>query len=255
MKILKPHPIIAVAATGAVIACGAAFAQQSGTGAQAPAPAANANSIQPETTLTISAEGEVRREPDTAMLNAGVTTQAASAAEAVAENAMAMDGVFAALKKAGVADRDLQTSNFSVQPQYDYSSRKDGEPPRITGYQATNQLSVKVRDLDTLGETLDAMVSSGGNTFNGLSFGLSDEDTARDEARRDAIAKAQARAELYADAVGMQVARIVTINESSGFSGPQPMAEMRMAASDASTKIARGEVGYTVNVNVTFELR
>ena len=166
-----------------------------------------------------------------------------------------MDGVFAALKKAGGADRDLQTSNFSVQPQYDYSNREDGQPPRITGYQATNQLSVKVRDLDTLGETLDAMVSSGGNTFNGLSFGLSDEDTARDEARRDAIAKAQARAELYADAVGMQVARIVTISESSGYSGPQPMAEMRMVASDASTKIARGEVGYTVNVNVTFELR
>lgn len=221
----------------------------------APLESAHPNSIQPETTLNISAEGSVNREPDIAFLNTGVQSQGATAQEAMAANREAMNGVFDALKKAKVSDKDMQTSNFSLQPQYDYSNRKNGEPPRLVGYTASNQLTVKVRDLDTLGETMDALVGAGGNTFSGLSFALDDDRAARNEARDIAMKEAIARAELYAKAAGYQVARIVTISESGNYR-PQPMAMARMEmASDRSTPIAAGEVGYSVTVNVVFELR
>lgn len=213
------------------------------------------NSIQPETTLSISAEGSVNREPDIAFLNAGVQTRGETAQAAMSANSAAMNGVFDALAAADVDRSDMQTSNFSLQPQYDYSNRQSGEPPRLTGYQASNQLTVRVRDLDNLGETMDALVSAGGNTFSGLNFALEDDRAAKNAARDIAMKEAIARAELYAAASGYEVARVVTINESGGFS-PQPMAMMAEARSmDRSTPIASGEVGYLVTVNVTFELR
>lgn len=213
------------------------------------------NSIQPETTLSISAEGSVNREPDIAFLNAGVQTQGETAQAAMSANSAAMNGVFDALAAADVDRSDMQTSNFSLQPQYDYSNRQSGEPPRLTGYQASNQLTVRVRDLDNLGETMDALVSAGGNTFSGLNFALEDDRAAKNAARDIAMKEAIARAELYAAASGYEVARVVTINESGGFS-PQPMAMMAEARNmDRSTPIASGEVGYSVTVNVTFELR
>lgn len=213
------------------------------------------NSIQPETTLSISAEGSVNREPDIAFLNAGVQTQGETAQAAMSANSAAMNGVFDALAAADIDRSDMQTSNFSLQPQYDYSNRQSGEPPRLTGYQASNQLTVRVRDLDNLGETMDALVSAGGNTFSGLNFALEDDRAAKNAARDIAMKEAIARAELYAAASGYEVARVVTISESGGFS-PQPMAMMAEARSmDRSTPIASGEVGYSVTVNVTFELR
>ena len=213
------------------------------------------NSIQPETTLDISAEGTVNREPDIAYLNTGVQTEGKTAEEAMAKNRTAMNGVFSALEEADIARRDLQTSNFSLQPRYDYSNRSNGEPPRLIGYTASNQLTVKVRDLTSLGETMDALVGAGGNTFSGLNFALEDDRAAKNEARQIAMREAIARAELYAAASGYEVARVVTISESGGYR-PQPMAMMAEARSmDASTPIASGEVGYSVTVNVQFELR
>lgn len=212
------------------------------------------NSIQPETTLSISAEGSVNREPDIAFLNAGVQTQAQTAQAAMSANSAAMNGVFDALAGADIDRRDMQTSNFSLQPQYDYSNRDNGQP-RLTGYQASNQLTVKVRDLDTLGETMDALVSAGGNTFSGLNFALEDDRAAKNAARDLAMKEAIARAELYAAASGYEVARVVTISESGGMR-PQPMQMMAEArAMDRATPIASGEVGYSVTVNVVFELR
>lgn len=212
------------------------------------------NSIQPETTISLTAEGSVLRDPDIAYLTAGVQTQDETAQAAMQANATAMNGVFAALEAANVERRDMQTSNFSLQPQYDYSSRSSGQP-RLTGYQASNQLSVLVRDLDSLGETMDALVGAGGNTFSGLRFALEDDRAANNAARDIAMKEAIARAELYAAASGYEVARVVTISESGGFS-PQPRAVMAQARSlESSTPIASGEVGYSVTVNVTFELR
>lgn len=220
-----------------------------------PVPSGHPNSIQPETTVTISADGKVMRAPDIAIISAGVQSEAKTASEAMAANSTAMNGVFGALENANIAKKDMQTSNFSLQPRYDYSNRADGAPARLVGYTASNQLSVKVRDLDSLGETLDALVAAGGNTFSGLQFGLNDDRSAKDEARRIAMQTAIARAELYAQAAGYSVARVVTISESGGYS-PQPMARMSARAEmDNATPIASGEVGYTMTVNVVFELR
>ena len=221
-----------------------------------PLPSAHPNSIQPETTLNISAEGQVKREPDIAFITAGVQSEAKTASQAMKDNASAMNGVFRALESANVAKKDLQTSNFSLQPRYDYSSRSNGQPPRLIGYTASNQLTVKVRDLDRLGQTMDALVDAGGNTFSGLQFALDDDRAAKDEARGIAMREAITRAELYAKASGYQVARIVTISESGGYQ-PQPMAMMRSAGREMaeSTPIASGEVGYSMTVNVVFELR
>ncbi len=221
-----------------------------------PLPSAHPNSIQPETTLAISAEGKVMRSPDIAFISTGVQSEAETAATAMADNSTAMNGVFRALEAANVDKIDMQTSNLSLQPRYDYANRQNGAPPRLVGYTASNQLTVKVRDLDNLGETLDALVAAGGNTFSGLRFALNDDRAAKNEARTIAMREAQARADLYARASGYNVARVVTISESGGFT-PQPMQMARMsglAAAD-STPIASGEVGYAVTVHVTFELR
>ena len=257
-QIITARPILALAAAGALVACGTSLAQTAPAGpavpGEAPIPSSHANSIQPETTLSLSASGEVTRAPDMATITLGVQTEADTASAAMSQNAERMNRVYAALSEAGIAERDMQTSNLSLQPRYDYSNR-DGSPPKVTGYTASNQVTVKARDLDTLGTTMDTIVAEGGNTISGLNFGLEDPSEARDEARREAVKKALQRAQLYADATGYRVARIVTISESGGdYGGPVPMMSMR-AEADSSTKISGGEVGYTVDVNVTFELR
>lgn len=218
------------------------------------------NSIQPETTITVTAEASEERTPDIAFITSGVQVEADTATEAMRAQAAAMNGVFDALAKAGIETRDMQTSGLSLNPRYDNiqieeaPGRTRGER-QLSGYVASNQLTVKVRNLDKLGATLDSLVEAGGNTFSGLNFGNEDADAITDLARTQAIKNAVARAELYAAAAGMKVGRIVTINEGYS-SGPQPMAEMAMmrSVSKSSTPIAGGEVGYTVNVNVMFEL-
>ncbi|WP_158085683.1 SIMPL domain-containing protein [Henriciella aquimarina] len=261
MKPISPRPLVAIAASTLLVACGTSLAQEPSTSGPAnmsgngQMPAMSHNSIQPETTLSVSASGEVSRAPDMATITAGVQTEAKTASEAMSQNAASMDGVYSALQSAGVAERDMQTSNLSLQPRYDYSNR-DGSPPDLVGYTASNQLTVTVRDLDNLGKTMDAIVAEGGNTISGLSFGLDDPSAAQDEARRKAVEKAMERANLYAQATGYQVARIVTINETSyDRPTPMPMMAMREDASGASTKVSGGEVGYSVSVDITFELR
>lgn len=224
-------------------------------------PMMNYNSIQPETTLDVSAEGEVMRAPDIAFITAGVQADAATAQEAMQQQANAMTGVFDALAKAGVEKKDMQTSNFSLQPRYTYVEIDEGKgrtrgEQRLDGYTASNELTVKVRDLDNLGATMDSLVSAGGNTFSGISFALDNDDEVRAEARRKAVTNALSKAELYATAAGMKVGRIVTMSEGGDYS-PQPMAMMargKEMAMDASTPISGGEVGYTARVNVQFEL-
>lgn len=211
------------------------------------------NSVQPETTVSISAVGSVEKQPDIAIMTTGVQTEAKTASEAVAQNARQMESVFKAVEKAGIEKKDMQTSNFSLNPRYDYSSR--GGTQRLIGYMASNQLSVTVRDLDNLGETMDAIIAAGSNTFNGLQFALDDPSDALDEARRSAMQEARERAELYAAAAGLKVIRVITINEGGGYNPrPMPMMQARAESMDASTPIATGEVGYSVTVNVVFEL-
>lgn len=204
------------------------------------------------TLLDVVAEGQVNRVPDIAVIRAGVVSQAATAAEALAANARQMASVHAALKAAGVADRDIQTATIALNPQYRYT---DNQPPVITGYQATNSVSVKFRDIARSGSILDALVRQGANQIDGPSFTIDAIDAAGDAARIDAVRRARARAELYARALGMRVDRIVAVSEAGdgGMPGPVPQLMARAEAKD-STQLAPGEQQVTASVRIRFLL-
>jgi len=242
----------ALAATGAATGATPASAQ-----AVSPGPVVAAGNA----VLTISADGRSTRTPDLAVFNAGVTTQAKTAAAALAENAERMNAVIAALKASGIGERDIQTSNLSVNPVYgqprtDENGNVTGEPV-IIGYQASNQVDVRQRKIGNYGKTIDTLVSAGANQVSGPSFQLDNPEAANDEARMEAMKKARARAELYAKAAGMTVRRILTISESGGYA-PQPMMiyarSETMMAKGAPSPVAAGELQIGANVTVTFEL-
>lgn len=242
MKLIKAAAAFAVMATFA--APQAALAQD----------APQAVSTQ-GTLLSVSAEGKSEARPDLATINLGVTTEGQTAQAALQENARRMAALTQALRRAGIAERDIQTSNVSVYPQQQYV---EGQQPRITGYQANNTVTAKVRNIDNTGRVIDAAVAAGGNTINGVNFSHSDPNAQLDVARRNAIAEARRRAELYANALGMRVVRIVAVSEGAGYSPPVPMPMERFAARDAAvanTPISPGQIETTVSVNVTFELR
>ncbi len=206
------------------------------------------------TLLSVSASADAKRVPDVASISTGVLTQAADANAAMRANAAQMDKVMKAIRAAGIAERDIQTSGINLNPQYNYV---ENAPPTITGYQANNTVSVKVRDLSKLGKVLDTLVQQGANQVNGPSFEVDKPDEAYDEARVGALKKAQARAQTYADALGLKVRRIVSISEG-GSSFPRPMPMMRAMASDSvmskETSVAPGETTLSVNLDVVFEL-
>ncbi len=207
------------------------------------------------TLLSVAAEGMVEGRPDMAVINLGVTTEGQTAQAALQENARRMTALTQALRRAGIAERDIQTSNVSVYPQQVYG---EGQAPRITGYQANNTVTAKVRNVDNTGRVIDAAVGAGGNTVNGVSFAYQNPDAQLDAARRDAIQEARRRADLYASALNMRVHRIVAVSELGGFHPPiVPVAMERLQAADgaASTPVSPGEIETRVNVNVTFELR
>ncbi|MEO5629153.1 MAG: SIMPL domain-containing protein [Thermomonas sp.] len=206
------------------------------------------------TLLSVSASADAKRVPDVASISTGVLTQAADANAAMRANAAQMDKVMKAIRAAGIAERDIQTSGINLNPQYKYA---ENTPPTITGYQANNTVSVKVRDLSKLGKVLDTLVEQGANQVNGPSFEVDKPDEAYDEARVGALKKAQARAQTYADALGLKVRRIVSISEG-GANFPRPMPMVRAMASDAmmskETSVSPGETTLSVNLDVVFEL-
>ena len=204
------------------------------------------------TLLNVSAQGEARRVPDIARISTGVVTRAADANAAMRANAEQMAKVVAAIKAAGIADKDVQTSGINLNPSYQY---RDNQPPTITGYEANNTVSMTVRDVAKLGKILDTLTAVGANQINGPSFDVDKKDEAMDEARQKAIAAAQARAEMYAKTLGMKVRRIVSISEGGGFSPPVPMMRaMAMKAEAADTSVSPGENTLSVNLDVVFEL-
>lgn len=212
------------------------------------------------TLLAISAEGRSTRTPDLAVFSAGVTTQGKTAGAAMTANAAAMSKVLAELKKAGIADKDIQTSSINLNPVYgqpvlDPQSQIVQEP-RIIGYQANNMLTVKQRDLKGFGKVLDVLVAAGANQISGPSFQMDKPETALDEARINAMKAARARADLYAKAAGLRVVRILTIAEGGGYLPPMPVmyAKAEMGGDAASTPIAAGQVEAQVSVNLQFEL-
>jgi uncharacterized protein YggE len=220
--------------------------------AQVPA----AQPIADGTLLEVSSVGRITLTPDIATIRAGVVTQSPTAAAALGENAQRMARVVKALKAAGVADRDVTTSNVSLSPQYRYA---DNQPPAITGYQASNSVSVKFRDIARSGAVLDALVQSGANQIDGPSMSIASPDSALDAARGDAMKRARARAELYARAANLHVERIVSINEAGendGGSPHPPVFMARMAAQqDSATTVMAGETDVSVTLQVRFLLK
>lgn len=245
MRFIKAAAAFAIMATVAVP--GAAVAQT--------ATPEHAQSGVQGTLLSVNAEGSSEARPDLATISLGVTTEGQTAQAALQENSRRMAALNQALRRAGIAERDIQTSNVSVYPQQQY---RENQPPLITGYQANNTVTAKIRNIDNTGRVIDAAVAAGGNTINGVSFSHADPDAQLDLARRDAIAEARRRAELYANALGMRVHRIVAVSEGGGYSPPIPFAmSARMDAAPAAPPppIAPGEIETRVSVSVTFELR
>ena len=248
----------------------------------AASPAAlNAQATAPEVTLgpnsailSLSAEGQSRRVPDIAMFSAGVVTQAQTAAQAIRENSERMDAVIAALKRAGIAERDIQTSAINLSPVYSNPERDaqirarqtrqpyippdQPEPARIIAYQARNTVSVRVRDLGNMGRVIDTLVEVGANEINGPNFTLEEQEAALSEARVEAVTKGRQRAELYARAAGLRVARILSISEGGGYYPVQRDIMVTGAAAGAPppppTPVQPGELTLGVNVSMQFEL-
>jgi hypothetical protein len=195
----------------------------------------------------------VKAAPDIADIGAGVVTQAAEAQAALAANSAQMTRVVAALRKAGIADRDIQTTGLSLQPQYRY---EQNQAPILTGFQAANRVQVTLRDTKGAGRVIDTLVKEGANQIDGPNFRVSTPEPLLDKARAEAVKKARARAELYAQAAGLKVVRITSISE--GFEQRPPMPMARMVASDAmaaaAPPVSPGEVGLSASVTMAFEL-
>jgi uncharacterized protein YggE len=211
-------------------------------------------------TISIEGRGEVRAAPDMATINSGVTTQGASAREALDANTAAMNELIAALKEAGIEARDIQTSGFSVNPNYVYSDARDelgySMPPKINGYQVSNSVTVVVRDLEELGSILDKSVTVGANTVNGVNFSVADPTDLLNEARKAAFADAREKAELYADAAGSKLGDLESISERQDFNGgsPYPMYARAEMAASAPVPVEAGEMSFAITVNVSWDL-
>lgn len=228
----------------------AAFAQPAAQGATATVTADQSP------VLAFAITEEIKSTPDRVSIGAGVTTTAQTAQEAVRQNATQMTSVIAALRRAGIAERDIQTSGFNLSAQYDYNNRTEGQPPRLTGYQASNMVTVKSNDISRVGALIDALVAAGGNNINGPEFSVSNADTALDAARTAALQRATARAQFYAQAAGYRSARLVAISEGVA-RGERPvpmMARMSADAAGAATPMMAGEVANAVTINVEYRL-
>lgn len=211
-------------------------------------------------TISIQGRGEVVAAPDTAAVTAGVTTQGATAREALDANTKAMASLIATLKTAGVEAKDIQTSDFSVSPQYLYSDKDangDTPPPRITGYNVQNGVNVKIRKLADLGKILDQIVTAGSNTINGVSFSVEDPAKLFDEARKAAFADAEGKAKTYADTAGVGLGSIISISEDADASPPQPVMFKAMAArADAApVPVEAGQLTFDVSASVMWALK
>lgn len=204
------------------------------------------------TRLDINATGEVTRVPDIAVITAGVVTRSSSATGALQDAAARMQRVLAALKNAGIADSDVQTSNVSLNPEYRYP---ENQSPQLVAYTASNQVTIRFRDIRNSGKIVDALVGQGANQINGPDLTVDKPEPALDEARARAIAIGRARAELYARSLGLHVARIVSVSESGGYAAPPPPMPMMARADVANSKMVPGEQKLQVSVAMTFELQ
>ena len=202
-------------------------------------------------TLTVTGMATVNAVPDQATLSLGVTTTGETAAAAMAANNDAASAVIARLIAAKVADRDMQTTGLSLNPNWVMNA--DGTAQVIQGYIASSMLTVRIAALETAGSVLDAAVTDGANTLNGLTFGLANPRPIEDDARKAAVADALARAQVLAQAAGESLGPILSITEGGG--GQQPMPMLFKAATDSAVPLAAGEVGVSAEVTIVWQLK
>ncbi|MBQ0716609.1 MAG: SIMPL domain-containing protein [Sulfitobacter litoralis] len=202
--------------------------------------------------ITVSGEGVVSLAPDTATIRLGVSERAASAAEAMAQTSEKVRGILNQLDSLKIAGLDRRTSGLYLRPVYDNGSRNDTTPVKVSGYEAGNTVSVTVRDLSKLGQLLDAVVAEGANDFNGLQFGLQDNQAALEQARKDAVSDAMARAQQLADAAGVKLGKVVSMSETSQGFRPMEMRSAQMKSMDMP--IETGEVDVSAQVSLQFEI-
>jgi uncharacterized protein YggE len=213
----------------------------------------------PDNTISVSGEGKVAAKPDIATVTIGVTNNAATAKVAQDRNTESMNKIIDYVKQQGVADKDITTSNFSVFPNYDYN----GGTNRIISYNANQTLTIKVRDVDkstaTLSEILSGALDSGSNQIQGVYFGFDDSDALRQEARKQAIEKAKQKAQELADASGIKLGKVVSIQENSVyFPTPYLMDATRAEAGmggGGTPPIQAGSQDVTATMTVIFEVK
>lgn len=211
-------------------------------------------------TIRVTGTGSVAIAPDIAIISLGVLRQAKTAREALDANSTAMAKVIAAMKAQNIADKDLQTSSFNIQPRYQYFKRGSNggqRPPQITGYQVSNQLTVRVRDLKSVGKVLDEVVTLGINSGGNIQFTNDDPSEALKQARTKAMKDAVKKATTLTSAAGVSLGKIISINEQSSVPRPMMMAQARNMASDSTemaVPVQAGENSYRVNVTVSWEI-
>lgn len=218
-----------------------------------PAAAAEIQIAAQNPVIELTVNETVRAAPDAAQVTAGVQIRAKTASEATRLNAAQMEKVIARLRQAGIRSEDIQTSNFSLNPQYQY---RNDQTPLFLGYDATNQVSVILRDMGKIGSTLDALIEAGANNVSGPSFMLENDTAAKSQARKSAFESARAQAVELARLAGYGNVRLLAVSEGYTQMRPMPMlqaAEVR-AASAAKTPIETGQVGTDVTLTVKYEM-
>jgi uncharacterized protein YggE len=206
--------------------------------------------------VSFTVSEEVRSRPDVASVGAGVQVTAATAVEAMRQNAAAMDKLIKAAKAAGIKDENIQTAGINLSSQYDYSNRVEGQPPRFVGYQVSNNVTVTTDKIDKIGALLDTLVAAGGTDISGPSFGVKDPEAQTASVRGKVMAEGKAKAEDYARLAGYRTAELVSLSEGGGYA-PSPrvmMAKMEAVAADASTPVEPGRVGHSLSLSFTYRL-
>jgi uncharacterized protein YggE len=204
--------------------------------------------------LTVPGQGIAKAAPDQAQFSTGVVTQERTAALALAANSRAMNAVFGTLNKLGIADKDIQTSNFSLSPQYQTCKPGVPCPQRVVGYEVSNTVNVTVEDFGKTGAVLDALVSSGSNQIDNIGFSIRDNSALLKEARAAAVNDAMDRAQTYAKAAGITLGHILSIQEG-GNEQPRPMYFAKAMMAPAPPPIAGGEESVSANVTITWEIQ
>jgi hypothetical protein len=203
-------------------------------------------------TISVQGSGSVSGKPDLAVARAGIESRGATPDEALSANTKVMTALMAAIKRSGVADRDIETSAFDVNPVYGQPTPRGANT--IEGYQVTNQVTVRVRDISKLGTLLSSLVGAGANRLNGVSFEIAEPGPLLDQARKAAVEDARKRADLYAAAAGVKVKRVLSIAESSAPMAPMPMAMRAMKAGSDAVPVAGGEQSVSASVSAIYEI-